>query len=623
MLFSSALSLVGFCYSLVIMFLYFWKKKTKNERKLTTLFFTISVVFLVFLGILEFACLHSIINIDKHPVFTEVICRLHILADIVWTSIVLVYIYSATINETVITNYTKVRRILGVGLIVFDSLLYIFTFTLPIGFRAGINPNYMVINGYAMYPIFGLSLAGSIAAVIMLWKYKKTNPKELNVPVVFFSIVFMFFAIIVFVFYYYRFNMIYLMYVYLLTAMFFTVESQDTKLLAQAEESRKEAEIANKAKSDFLASISHEIRTPMNTILGFSQALLEEKHLDEATVKRDVRDIKEASGDLLELINNILDISRIESGKEKVETKEYRIEDLLLEINSITSAKVSRDVLDFKINVDGNLPTKFKGDSDKLYKILVNILANAISHTKFGSVSLDVGGAYVGDSFKLSFVISNTGHEMSEIEFNKSFEDFAEGTSTNSAVDSVKLGLIVAKRLIEIINGTIDFKNEKGKGTRYIISIDQKVVDDMRIGNVFIESKYNYDEDKYDFTGKKVLIVDDNKMNIKLAERLLSQFKMNITSAYNGRECIDLVKNNTYDIILLDHMMPELDGVATVHILRESGVSLPIIALTASSYTGSKDNYIKEGFTDYLAKPIRYRDLYRLLAKYIINKEVK
>ena len=361
----------------------------------------------------------------------------------------------------------------------------------------------------------------------------------------------------------------------------------------------------------------------MNTILGFSQALLEEKKLTEDTVKRDAVNIKEASSSLLELINNILDISRIESGKEMVDSKDYKLENLLMEVNSIVSSKVSKDVLEFKINVDPNIPTMYNGDSNKIYKILINVLLNAITHTKFGSVSLDVGGAYVGDSFKLSFVISNTGHEMSEIEFNKSFEDFAEGTSTNSAVDSVKLGLIVAKRLIEIINGTIDFKNEKGKGTRYIISIDQKVVDDMRIGNVFIESKYNYDEDKYDFTGKKVLIVDDNKMNIKLAERLLSQFKMNITSAYNGRECIDLVKNNTYDIILLDHMMPELDGVATVHILRESGVSLPIIALTANSYTGSKDNYIKEGFTDYLAKPIRYRDLYRLLAKYIINKEVK
>ena len=616
MLFSSALSLVGFCYSLVIMFLYFWKKKTKNERKLTTLFFTISVVFLVFLGILEFACLHSIINIDKHPVFTEVICRLHILADIVWTSIVLVYIYSATVNETVITNYTKVRRILGVGLIVFDALLYIFTFTLPIGFRAGINPNYMVINGYAMYPIFGLSLAGSIAAVIMLWKYKKTNPKELNVPVVFFSIVFMFFAIIVFVFYYYRFNMIYLMYVYLLTAMFFTVESQDTKLLAQAEESRKEAENANKAKSDFLASISHEIRTPMNTILGFSQALLEEKHLDEATVKRDVRDIKEASGDLLELINNILDISRIESGKEKVETKEYRIEDLLLEINSITSAKVSRDVLDFKINVDGNLPTKFKGDSDKLYKILVNILANAISHTKFGSVSLDVGGAYVGENYKLSLIIANTGHEMTEAEFNRSFDDFSE-EGTSIGTDSVKLGLIVAKRLIELMNGSIDFRNEKGKGTRYLISIDQVVIDDMKVGAISFDNSGVVERKLLDLSGKKALVVDDNMVNIKLALRLLEQFNLNLSSTSNGRDCIEMVKNNDYDIIFLDHMMPDLDGIATVHILRDDGCTAPIIALTANSYTGSRDRYISEGFTDYLSKPFKYKDLHKILEKYL------
>ncbi len=616
MLFSSALSLVGFCYSLVIMCLYFWKKKTKNERKLTTLFFTISVVFLVFLGILEFACLHSIINIDKHPVFTEVICRLHILADIVWTSIVLVYIYSATVNETVITNYTKVRRILGVGLIVFDALLYIFTFTLPIGFRAGINPNYMVINGYAMYPIFGLSLAGSIAAVIMLWKYKKTNPKELNVPVVFFSIVFMFFAIIVFVFYYYRFNMIYLMYVYLLTAMFFTVESQDTKLLAQAEESRKEAENANKAKSDFLASISHEIRTPMNTILGFSQALLEEKHLDEATVKRDVRDIKEASGDLLELINNILDISRIESGKEKIETKEYRIEDLLLEINSITSAKVSRDVLDFKINVDGNLPTKFKGDSDKLYKILVNILANAISHTKFGSVSLDVGGAYVGENYKLSLIIANTGHEMTEAEFNRSFDDFSE-EGTSIGTDSVKLGLIVAKRLIELMNGSIDFRNEKGKGTRYLISIDQVVIDDMKVGAISFDNSGVVERKLLDLSGKKALVVDDNMVNIKLALRLLEQFNLNLSSTSNGRDCIEMVKNNDYDIIFLDHMMPDLDGIATVHILRDDGCTAPIIALTANSYTGSRDRYISEGFTDYLSKPFKYKDLHKILEKYL------
>ena len=616
MLFSSAISLVGLCYSIVIMCLYLWKRRVKSERKIANLFFTILVVFLVFLGFLDIGCVCAIAGMDKHPVFTEILCRIHILADIIFTSISLVYIYSVTINESLIANYTKVRRILGVSLIVIDMLIYLLTFMLPIVYHANINPNYLLIGGPGMYPIYVLSLMGAFGSVIMLWKYKKTNPKELNAPVAYFSIVFLFFSIIVFVFFNYRFNMIYIMYVFLINAFFFTVESQDTKLLAQAEESRREAEAANKAKSDFLASISHEIRTPMNTILGFSQALLEEKHLTQDMVKHDVKDIKQASGDLLELINNILDVSRIESGKETLENKEYRIEDLLMEINSITSAKVSRDVLDFKINVDGNIPTKFKGDSDKIYKILVNILANAISHTKFGSVSLDVGGAYVGDIYKLSLIVANTGHEMTEAEFNRSFEDFSEGGSS-IGTDSIKLGLIVAKRLIEMLGGTIDFRNEKGKGTRYLISLDQVVIDDMKVGAISFDNSGVVESKPLDLSGKKVLVVDDNIVNIKLATRLLEQFNLEISSCLNGRDCIELIKENNYDVVFLDHMMPDLDGIATVHILRDDGCTIPIIALTANSYSGSRDRYISEGFTDYLAKPFKYKDLHKILQKYL------
>lgn len=616
MLFSSAISLVGLCYSIVIMSLYLWKRRVKSERKVANLFFTILVIFLVFLGFLDIGCVVAIAGMDKHPVFTEVLCRMHILADIIFTSLALVYIYSVTINESLITNYTKVRRVLGIGLIVVDMLIYILTFMLPIAYHANINPNYLLIGGPGMYPIFALSLIGSIASVIMIWKYKKTNPKELNVPVVYFSVVFLFFSIIVFVVFDYRFNMIYIMYVFLINALFFTVESQDTKLLAQAEESRREAEVANKAKSDFLSSISHEIRTPMNTILGFSQALLEEKNLTEDLVKHDVKDIKQASGDLLELINNILDISRLESGKETLESKEYRIEDLLMEINSVTTAKVSRDVLDFKINVDGNIPTKFKGDSDKIYKILVNTLANAISHTKFGSVSLDVGGAYVGENYKLSLIVANTGHEMTEAEFNRSFEDFSE-EGASIGTDSVKLGLIVAKRLIEMMGGTIDFRNEKGKGTRYLISLDQAVVDDMKVGAISFDNSGVVERKPLDLSGKKVLVVDDNIVNIKLATRLLEQFNLEVNSCLNGRDCIDLVKKDHYDIVFLDHMMPDLDGIATVHILRDDGCTIPIIALTANSYSGSRDRYISEGFTDYLAKPFKYKDLHKILQKYL------
>lgn len=624
MIFSMSLGIVGLTFSTIILCLYFWKKRANVEGTLTTLFFRFLVVFLVILGFYEIICIISMAHADAHPVLNEILCRIHILLDIIWAAVFMVYIYSVTRSKNDdLLEYIKGRRILTLVVVFAVIITYVTSCLLKVTYHSAVNPNFMVIGGPALYPVYVIAGIGCVAITIIMLKFKNTLVKNLRFPVIYFITLFAFLVAIEFIWFEYRVNYIYFVFCFLHMGMFFTIESQDKRLLTQVENGRKEAEIANKAKTEFLSNISHEIRTPMNTILGFSQALLEEKELTEDIVKRDAVNIKEASSSLLELINNILDVSRIESGKEVVDSKDYKLENLLLEVNSIVSSKVSKDVLEFKINVDPNIPTIYNGDSNKIYKILINVLLNAITHTKFGSVSLDVGGAYVGDSFKLSFVISNTGHEMTEAEFNKSFEDFAEGTSTNSAVDSVKLGLIVAKRLIEIVNGNIDFKNEKGKGTRYIISIDQKVVDDMRIGNVFIESKYNYDENKYDFTDKKVLIVDDNKMNIRLAERLLSQFKMNITSAYNGKECIDLVKNNAYDIILLDHMMPELDGVATVHILRGSGVTLPIIALTANSYTGSKDNYIKEGFTDYLAKPIRYRDLYRLLAKYITNKEEK
>ena len=618
MIFSSALGIVAFSYAIVIMCLYFWKKKANIEGRLTTLLFKFLVVSLVFLGFVEIGCIWSIVTINQHPILTEAVCRLHILADIIWMTVVLVYIYAVTIDSGIIGNYAKTRRILAIVLIIVDSLVYLLSCFQKVTFHSAVNANYFVIGGPALYPVYVLGGIGSIAILFMMLKYRKTKPKELNVPIIFFGVSFVLITGLEFVFFNYKINYIYFLYVYLLMAMYFTVESQDTMLLSQAEESRMEAEKANQAKSDFLSSISHEIRTPMNTILGFSQAMLEEKNLTEEIVKRDTKDIKEASSDLLELINNILDISRIESGKETADLKEYKIEDLLFEVNSVIVSRISRDVLDFKINVDGNIPTKYKGDSDKLFKILVNILANAISHTKFGSVSLDVGGAYVGETFKLSLIIANTGHEMTESEFNKSFEDFSEEGST-IGTDSIKLGLIVAKRLIEMLGGTIDFRNEKGKGTRYLISIDQEVIDDMKIGAVSIDNSNVVEKKLLDLTGKKALIVDDNAVNVKLAMRLLAQFNLQLSSASNGKDCIDLVKRNHYDIIFLDHMMPELDGIATVHILRDEGCSLPIIALTANSYSGSRDRYVSEGFTDYLAKPFKYKDLHKILEKYLDN----
>ena len=615
MIIGSALGIVSFAYCILMAIVYFYKRRANKNRSLTSLFYLLLIIGVILVGIIEMICLWAIAYVNNPPL-VEILCRIHILMDIQIFTLAIVYCYVATVDDSNLTTYTRVRRFLGLFVVTLDSILYCVTLALPIEYNAVINPHWVLFRGPALYPVYALGLIVCFFSSYLIWRYRKTNAKELTIPAAYFAITFIIFALIQLVFFDNGINYIYTLIAYFMLGTFFTIESQDTKLLKDAEESRESAENASKAKSNFLASVSHAIRTPMNTVLGYSQALLEERKLTEEKVKTDAKDIKEASTNLLELINNILDISRIESGKEEIEVKDYKIEELLREVNSLITSKIKQDEVDFKINVDSNIPISYKGDADKVYKIIVNILLNAIDNTKFGNVSLDVGGAYVGSVFKLSLIVANTGHVMSEEEFKKDFDEFSD-EDNSQGTDKVKLGLIVAKRLISLMDGTIDFKNETGKGTRYIISIDQEVVDDMKIGNIVIESAGTSEDSPLDLTGLKTLLVDDNNVNIKLATRLLKQFNLEVTTASNGQECIDLVKNNEYDIIFLDHMMPGLDGIATVHKLREDGKNMPIIALTANSYSGSRDKYIEEGFTDYLPKPFRYKDLNKILEKYM------
>ena len=615
MIIGSAFGIVSLAYCILMAIVYLYKRKANNTRSLTSLFYGLLIFGVIVVGIIEIICVWAIAKVNNPPL-VEILCRIHILVDIIIFTLAIVYCYVATVDDSNLTKYNKIRRFLGVFVIIFDAAVYSITLFLPIEYNAVINPNWVLFRGPALYPVYILGLIVCFLSSYLIWHYRKTNPKELTIPAAYFGVTFIIFALIEVILFDNGINYIYALIAYFMIGTFFTIESQDTKLLKDAEESREAAETANKAKSNFLASVSHAIRTPMNTVLGFSQSMLEERDLKEERVKSDAKEIKAASTDLLELINNILDISRIESGKETIEVQDYRIEEVLMEVNSFIVSKISKDQIDFKINVDSNIPISYKGDSDKLYKIIVNVLMNAIKSTSFGNVSLDVGGAYVGSVFKLSLIISNSGHAMSEEEFNKDFDEFSD-ESNSQGTSKEKLGLIVAKRLIALMNGTIDFKNETGKGTRYIISLDQDVVDDMKIGNIFIESVGSNEDKPLDLTGLSALLVDDNNVNLKLATRFLKQFNLDVTSATNGQECLDLVKNNTYDIIFLDHMMPGMDGVEAVHALRDNGNDMPIIALTANSYSGSREKYIAEGFTDYLPKPFQYKELNKILKKYM------
>ena len=315
-----------------------------------------------------------------------------------------------------------------------------------------------------------------------------------------------------------------------------------------------------------------------------------------------------------------MDISRIESNREEVVVKEYDLQTLVFEINSIITSKIDNKEITFEMLVDQNLPRMYYGDYTKVCKIIINVLLNALHYTNYGKVTLDIHEKQPkGEKFAFEIIVSNTGHAMLEENFNIDFNDFVKiNNGLENKIDSVALGLIVAKRLIQMLGGDISFKNETGRGTKYFITLEQPVALEDKIGDIFANHSKDVPSERIlELADKKILIVDDNKINIKLASRLLEGYKVTIDSAESGNECIEKVKTTNYDLIFLDHMMPGMDGVSTLKALKTSGYKIPpVIALTANSYAGIKDKYLDEGFDDYLAKPINYKDLNKLMHKF-------
>jgi signal transduction histidine kinase/ActR/RegA family two-component response regulator len=389
--------------------------------------------------------------------------------------------------------------------------------------------------------------------------------------------------------------------------MYHTIENPDVKLIEKLNIAKMEAERANELKRDFLSNMSHEIRTPLNAIVGLS-ASLKEENLPER-IKEDINDIVSSSHTLLEIVGNIIDINQIESQKLNLVESSYNINEVIHEVVKMNSFRIKNKDVKVNVEVGENTPEFLKGSLPHIKQILNNLISNAMKYTSEGVINIRTEATFYNELCNLYIIVSDTGSGMTDEEIGKLFNKYERlNIDEVSAVEGTGLGLTITKQLVNAMQGKIKVRSELGKGTTFNIMIPQTIGELQPKEEV----EYNFNN----FIGKRLLIIDDNKLNVKIATRMFEKFQLKIDVGYNGEECLKLTSENDYDLILLDVMMPNLDGPSTLKILKkDSNFRVPVIAFTADVFSGAKDKYKDLGFDDYLTKPFTEEDAKKLLIR--------
>lgn len=414
-----------------------------------------------------------------------------------------------------------------------------------------------------------------------------------------------------------------------LVALLVTAAMKTVRDLFNIEKEKQVAVAASESRAKFLANMSHEIRTPINAVIGMNEMILRKSRDEDITEY--AHNIKRSSQMLLGLVNDVLDFSKMEAGKLEIVESNYGLALLIKDVIFGNEIRAQKKNLELILEIDENMPSVLKGDEIRIKQILNNLLSNAIKYTEKGNVTFSAKGIWNENNFVLEFSVKDTGIGIKKEDMEKLFTSFQRfELSKNRYIEGTGLGLNIAKQLTDSMDGSIEVSSEYGKGSCFTVRIPQMVVDAAPVKSMERKRQVNIVEEvpvdkALKIPEAKLLVVDDTRMNLIVMKGLLEETQAQLDMASGGKECLEMTKRKKYDLILLDHMMPEPDGIQTLHMIREDkenqNQSTPVVVLTANAIPGMKESYLKEGFSDYLSKPVEMDKLEKMLAGFFLSKE--
>ena len=609
-----AFTMCSFFFNSLVAFVYFSKKRISNiENSIYSMIVIISVCGCV-VGVPTY---YFVMYAEQYPIMSYIVPRLYLVYLIAWASTFTQYVLIISSNKKEIElekYYRNIKKVFLVLSLIFSILVFvlplynhnennvIYTYGPAANLLFGIAGictviwlvcvliNIKNIRHKKYLPVLGIIILGGIVTAI-----QKANPGLLLITSTA---------------------------SFITTLMYFTIENPDVKMLQQMTLAKDMAEKANRAKSDFLSSMSHEIRTPLNAIVGLSEDIASYKDQVPNEVALDITDIQIASQTLLEIVGNILDINKIESEKMEIINNPYNLKEEIISLCNVTTTRIKDKPIEFKLDIAPDIPEELIGDRIHIKQVINNLLSNAIKYTEQGNITLSVKCINEKDICKLIISVQDTGRGIKAENINKLFTKFERlDVEMNSTTEGTGLGLAITKSLVEMMGGKINVQSQFGKGSIFIVYLPQKISKhqsekiDININELPIENQK-------DLSGKKILIVDDNKLNIKVAIKALQDFNFEIEECYDGLECLEKVKEKEYDLILMDIMMPNMSGESALAKLKENReFKTPVIALTADAVSGAREKYIKEGFADYISKPFNKEQVKEKIEKIFTKKE--